>query len=82
MIIVWLRQIRASKIYHERVLSIGFAWNKNDSSEATAASNVNTVRKSICKMKHEKAMRSSGLLLVMVESTREAGIDMITNLWY
>lgn len=71
-------------------MSAGFAWNKNNSSEATAASDVNTVRKSIynkntvresiCKMKLEKAIRSSGLLLVMVESTREAGIDMITNL--
>ena len=71
-------------------MGAGFAWNKNNLSEATAASDVNTVRESIynkntvresiCKMEHEKAIRSSGLLLVMVESTREAGIDMITNL--
>ena len=76
-------KIRVLKSYHERLLSTDFTWDKNSLSVAAMVSDVHClkdkimVREPICKTKNGKTVRPSGLLPVMVKSTREVEMKIL-----
>lgn len=72
-------KIRVLKSYHERLLSTDFTCDKNSLSVAAMVSDVHCLKDKImvCKTKNGKAVRPSGLLPVMVKSTREVEMKIL-----